>query len=415
MLTSSSHLTPVLATLTVHLIAFVTGDPGPRRLSCRGSANDPATFSNKATTDTGLTLAASLYRYRLVGARRIPPTWRSRCAAGGSVAVVMSTVVVFATGCANHSTNQDFPPGLPLRPVGQIALPGDNSRFGGASLDVQRGLLFISHIAENQLIEVDINAQGVVRTIPNIAAVHGVLAVGALGRVYANATRDNQVVAIDEITGQELGRAPTGAYPDGLAYDSRRRTVWTSNRKAGTETVVDAVTLQPRGVVDLGGEVGDVAYDSPSDRMLVALQGRNELAVIDPAAMTVAARVALPECDYPHGLSIGEQDRLVFVGCAYNASVVIVDETNWNIVGTYPVGQGPDTLAYDAAARRLYVAAESGILAVLILHDHNVPVIRSDLLADGAHVVSVDPNTHRTYYPVHGGPEGPVLLEREAT
>jgi hypothetical protein len=29
--------------------------------------------------------------------------------------------------------------------------------------------------------------------------------------------------------------------------------------------------------------------------------------------------------------------------------------------------------------------------------------------------VAVDPRTHRSYFPVHGGPEGPALLIREAT
>jgi hypothetical protein len=37
--------------------------------------------------------------------------------------------------------------------------------------------------------------------------------------------------------------------------------------------------------------------------MLVAVQGRNDLAVIDPAGMTVERRVELPGCDHPHGLA----------------------------------------------------------------------------------------------------------------
>ena len=323
-------------------------------------------------------------------------------------------LVACAAGCTDQAA-PTLPPGLPMRPVGQIPLPGDNSRFDYASLDVDRGLMFIAHPGENSVIEVDIKAQKVVRTIANIPAVHGVLAVGALGRVYAQATRVDQLVAIDEMSGQELGRATVGAYPDGLAYDSRRRTVWSSNQQARTATVLDAITLQPRGTVDVGGEPGNVDYDPDSDRMLVALQGRNELAVIDPATMTVGSRVALPDCDYPHELAIDQQDRLVFVACGYNATVVSVDENTWNVLGHYPVGQGADMLAYDNNAHRLYAAAESGIVAVLVLHGHDVPVIRSDFLADGAHVVVVDPGTHRTYYPVHGGPEGPVLLEREAT
>ena len=330
-------------------------------------------------------------------------------------------LVVLAAACSSspspqpQAAPQPLPPGLPLRAVGEVSLPGDNSRFDSASLDVDKGLLFISHIAENEVLEVDVNAQRVVRTIPNLTSVHGVLAVGALNRVFASATRSRQVVAIDETTGAEIGRVPTGDYPTAITYDSQRHTVWVANEKGGTATVFDADTLQPRGTPYLGADVGDLSYDPATDRILVALPAANQLAVVDPAAMTVVTRVTLPECDSAHSVAADQQDRLVFVACAYNAHLITVDATNWTAVATDPVAQGPETLAYDAAAHRLYVAAESGILTVAFVRDRKIQQTRAGFLADDAHVVAVDPNTHRSFYPVHGGSEGPVLLIREAT
>jgi DNA-binding beta-propeller fold protein YncE len=303
---------------------------------------------------------------------------------------------------------------LPLRAVEEVALPGDNSRFDYSSLDVQRGVLFIAHLGASEVVEVDVRAGQMVRTIPNISQVHGVLVVPALNRVYATATGANQVVALDENTGAELGRAPTGQYPDGLAYDPRRKAIWTTNESGGTETVVDAATMQPRGTVDLRGEVGNVGYDQDSDRMLVAVQGRNDLAVIDPAALTVVQRVPLPACKSPHGLNVDGADRLAFVACDENATLLTVDQTSWSVTGSNPVGDSPDVLAYDPAAHRLYVAAESGTLTTLDLHDHTLAVSGSGHLADNAHVVAVDPNTHCSYYPVPAAANGhPALLERE--
>jgi hypothetical protein len=43
---------------------------------------------------------------------------------------------------------------LPLRQVGEIALPGDSSRFDYASLDTERGLLFIAHLGASEIIEI---------------------------------------------------------------------------------------------------------------------------------------------------------------------------------------------------------------------------------------------------------------------
>src|SRR6266700_8363868 len=57
---------------------------------------------------------------------------------------------------------------LPLRHVGEVALPGDSSRFDYATLDPGRGLLFIAHLGAGQVIEDDIHTPHVIRTIPNL-------------------------------------------------------------------------------------------------------------------------------------------------------------------------------------------------------------------------------------------------------
>ena len=80
---------------------------------------------------------------------------------------------------------------LPLRHVGEVALPGDGSRFDYASLDPGRGLLFVAHLGASQVIEIDIHAYRVVRVIDGVDQVHGVLVVPQLHRVYASATGAN--------------------------------------------------------------------------------------------------------------------------------------------------------------------------------------------------------------------------------
>lgn len=303
---------------------------------------------------------------------------------------------------------------LPLRTVHELVLPGDNSRFDYASLDAQRGLLFVAHLGASEVIEIDVRANKVVRTIPNLSDVHGVLVVPALRRVYATATGANQVVALNEDTGEVINHAPTGNYPDGIAYDPRRNAIWTTNETGGTETVVDADNATVRGSVNLGGEVGNVVYDSTADLMLVDVQGRNDLAIIDPASLVVTKRVSLPGCDHDHGLALDTAARLAFVACDGNATLLTVDMNTWQVTGTNLVGADPDVLAYDTSAHRLYVACESGTVSILDLRDGRLTVAGSDHLADGAHVVAVDSGTHRSYYPVPAGSDGrPALLERE--
>ena len=305
---------------------------------------------------------------------------------------------------------------LPLRSAGEMPLPGDSSRFDYASLDSDRGLLFVAHLGASEIIEIDVHAGSVVRVIHGIDQVYGVLVVPQRHQVYATATGANTMVILHEDTGAQVSRAPTGDYPDGLAYDPIHTTIWTTNETGGSETVIDADTGQVRGTVPLGGEAGNVAYDPQGRQMLADVQTRNEVAVIDPASLTITRRVALPGCDHSHGLALDPEHRLAFVACDANATLLSIDLNTWTVVGAQRVGDTPDVLAFDPAAGRLYVAAESGWLTILDEHDRTLAVAGRSHLADGAHVVAVDPTTHRSFFPIpHDRSGRPALLTYQPT
>ncbi len=325
--------------------------------------------------------------------------------------VAVAAVAVMLVGCA-----RDSPPNAPpLHQVGHIQLPGDGSRFDYASLDAERGLLFIAHLGASEVIEVDVHAHQVVRTFKGLSQVHGVLVVPQRHQVYATATGSNEMVTLDEDIGVELGRAHTGEYPDGLAYDPAHATVWTTNETGGSETVIDAATHQVRGTVELGGDAGNVAYDPGGRVMLVDVQSRNSLAVIDPATLSIVRRVPLAGCEHAHGLALDPLERLAFIACDGNAVLLTLDLNSWKVTDAHTVDTEPDVLAYDPVAHRLYVAAESGWVTTLDNRPRQLTLTHREHLGDAAHVVAVDPTTGHSYYPLPSGPGGtPTLLEEAA-
>ncbi len=321
--------------------------------------------------------------------------------------LVAAVLGLAATGCIAPAGRAAHPPSASsaarspgLRIVARIPLPGSNSRLDYASLDSHRGLLFVAHVGVSQVVEINIRTGRVVRTIPGLSQVHGVLVVPALHRVYATATGTNMVARINEDTGQILSRTAAGAYPDGLAYDPANGTIWASNESGGSETVIDAMTGAARGTVRLGGDAGNVVYDPVSGHMLVDVQSRNQLAVIDPVTRSVIRRVPLPGCEDDHGLVLDSPARLAFIACDINSALLTVDMNTWRVTGTAIVGVEPDVLAFDGHAGRLYVAAESGWVTVLQRHGHGLRVIYSNYLANDAHAVAMDPATGRSYFPV---------------
>jgi YVTN family beta-propeller protein len=293
--------------------------------------------------------------------------------------------------------------------IGDIPLPGDASRLDYASGDFARARLYIAHLGAGTVIVVDTKNAVAVAQIPDVAAVHGVLAVPSLGRVYASATGTNEVVAIDEVTNKIIARMPGGMYPDGMAYDPDTKELFVSDEDGGTETVLDVVNNHRVATIPLGGAVGNTQYDPISKHVFVDVQTRNELVELDPRSVTVTARYHLADCVNDHGLLIDAAERRAYIACDGNARLLTFDLRTRAVIDSHSVGSEPDVLALDARARRLYVAAESGIVSVFDVASSPIHKLGEALLAPHAHVVTVDQETHAAYFPLQDIRGRPVL------
>lgn len=328
-----------------------------------------------------------------------------RPAASAVVATVVAVALVAAcSGGAAKKTGT-----LGLRAISDIALPGDTSRFDYASLDASRHRLFVSHLGASQIVVVDTDKLTVERTLDKVPSVHGVLVVPALNRLYAAATGTDQAVTYDATSLKQLNRVSTGRAPDGLAYDPDANAVFLSNEAGSTVTEIDATTGAHRAEIDVGGEAGNVAYDPTSKHVLVDVQSRGDLVVIDPAARRVLERHALPGCDHDHGLQIDPAHNRAFVACDGNAALLEVDITTFTITATLQTGTDPDVLTLDPARSRLYVLAESGVATVIDTSARPATLVARATLAGGAHSGTVDPNSHRLYVPIAELNGHPVL------
>jgi DNA-binding beta-propeller fold protein YncE len=306
------------------------------------------------------------------------------------------------------TTTTQSSPTLPLRRVADVPLPGGSSRFDYQSLDPKKKRLYIAHLGADAVVVFDARRRRVARNVTGIAGPHGVLAVPELGRVYAAATDTHQLVAIRDTTLAVVARTTAGTFPDGLAYEPVRKRVFVSDKDGDAAVVVDRSGHVVRRV-PLGGEAGNVKYDAGAKRMLVAVAGREQLASIHPVKLRVVARAPLPGCTGAHGLQLDAARRLAFVACEKNARLVVVDLRTHRATQTLTVGDGPDVLALDPSLHRLYVAAESGVVAVFAEQGRRLVKLGQALLAPSAHSVAVDPSTHLVYFPLENVNGRPVL------
>jgi len=318
----------------------------------------------------------------------------------------LAVLVVIHWACGNDTGGS----GLPLELVEDVELPGATSRFDYASVDPARHRLFFADLGGGALTVVDTRARRVVRRVRGIPSAHGALVVPGLRRVYVTATDSRELVTVDERTYRVLARTPTGSFPDGIAYDPELASVFVSNKAGGSETVIDAASGRLVGTVPLGGTAGNVQYDPIDRRMLVNVQSRGEVAAIDPATRSVERRFPVGgDCAGNHGLLIDAPARLAFIACEDNARLVVLDLRAGRVTASFPVGDQPDVLAFDAGLGRLYVAAESGVVAVFGRRGRTLDPLGKAFLADGAHTVAVDPRTHEVFFPLADVDGAPAL------
>src|SRR5712691_6771982 len=297
----------------------------------------------------------------------------------------------------------------PLRVVADVPLPGSASRFDYQSLESSTGRLFISHMGAGQLVVFDVRAGRVVANLDGFPTVTGVLAVPAEHRAYASATGDHAVVVLDDAALTIVARVPGPRFPDGIAYAPDERRVIVSDESGRRDFVIDARTNIIVREIELEGEAGKSQYDPGSHCVIVAVQTANQLAVIDPATATIVRRITLDKAiRYPHGVYIDAPHRLAFVAGEESGTLGVLDLRTLQLRQVLPIGSDPDVLAFDPALGRLYVAAESGVVAACGERDGSLAQL-GWYRAPKAHSVAVDPATHRVYLPLADVSGHPVL------
>jgi hypothetical protein len=227
-----------------------------------------------------------------------------------------------------------------LKQIAQVALPGAPVRFDYQSLDLAHHRLYIAHMNANQLVVFDTNTRTVAANLDGFPKVHGVWAIPELGRVYASSTGDHNVTVVDMASLRTVAKVGPVRYPDGLAYAPDSQRVFVSDEHGDADAVIDAPTNSLVATIPLGGGAGNTVYDPGSKHVLVAVHGKNELAVIDPATARIINRHSVDGIEHPHGIALDVPGRLAFVAGEGNNRVALMDLTSMHVLATAPVGKG---------------------------------------------------------------------------
>jgi DNA-binding beta-propeller fold protein YncE len=301
---------------------------------------------------------------------------------------------------------------LPLVLIRDVDLPGGSTRFDYQDTDTALGRLVIAHMNDDSVLFVSLADGATIRQLGGIPPPRGIAVADDVGLVFATSL-PNTLVLIDSQSMSERARVTTGDSPDGVAWDPADKVVGVSDQGSGSLSLIPNEGRGIRTQVDLGKETGNVIFDGTRGWFwitVVADTAPDRLVGVDPTSGLVKTTIELPGCKGAHGLRLHPDGRSAFVACESNSVLLRVDLASAQLVGSSPTGQIPDVMAIDPDLGWLYVAAENGDLTVFDLRQPGITMVGHDRPGNESHTVSVDPKTHRVFFPLASGPKGTPIL-----
>jgi len=265
--------------------------------------------------------------------------------------------------------------------------------------------MYVAHTGADRIDVIDCAAGSWLRALPDHPGVAGIL-IDADADLLFTSDRAAAQVSVYRCSGETLlARVAVGPRPNGLAFDPRRRRLFSFNlgEPAGencTASVIDLGQHEVIGTVPLPGRPRWACYDPATDQVYVNIRTPAGILAISAADLAVERVIVVP-ADGPHGLWI-DGDRLF---CAADGkALVVLHRDTGTVQASLSLPGPPDVVMHDPLLGHLYVAiGDPGVIAVA--DTRSLQMIESVPTELGAHTLGIDPRRHAVYVllPASGG------------
>jgi DNA-binding beta-propeller fold protein YncE len=226
--------------------------------------------------------------------------------------------------------------------------------------------------------------------------VHGALPLPGSNLVLSSNGKSNDATLFDGASGKIEAKFPTGASPDVMAVEPKSGLVAIFNGKSQDATLYDPRARAVVGSINVGGKP-EFAVGDGQGRLLLNLEDKATIAVIDVAARKVTGHFALPGCESPTGLALAKKLGVLIAACD-NKVAKIIDAATGKDLATLSICDGPDGAMVDERRSRAFIPCGDGTMSVLALPSREgVAVAATVATGAGARTGAVDEATGRVY------------------
>lgn len=211
-------------------------------------------------------------------------------------------------------------------------------------LNPRDGLLYVTTEIDHTVTVINPETMKIVGSIPTGAKESHMLAISRDGRRgYTANVGAGSVSALDLVHRKLIAVIPVAQVVQRIAVSNDGNLAFTSDQKQPRLAVIDTKTNRVKTWVPLDG-TGYGAAATPDGRsLLVAIPGKNEVAVVNLGSMRVVRNIAVPKS--PQEILIAPNGK-AYVSCAGARQVAAIDLADWNVGQKIDVGKFDDGLAW---------------------------------------------------------------------
>lgn len=282
--------------------------------------------------------------------------------------------------------------------TGFIPIPaGKAPGFDHADVYYAGRRMYVAHTGADRIDVLDCENGAYLRSLPDLPGVAGVLIDAEHDLLFSSDRAAARVSVFRCSDEQLLGQITVRPHPNGLAYDRRRRQLYSFNlgEPVGTDctaSVIDIDSMNVTAEILLPGRPRWAAYDPTSDLVYANIRDPAVILRIDPDYAAIVGSIDVPVAG-PHGLWI-DGDRLY---CAADGGeLVVLHRDSGDVTTSIPLPGSPDVVTFDAVAQRLYVAVgDPGTVSVI--DTVGLALLETVETEPGAHTLAWDPGGATLY------------------
>ncbi len=283
-----------------------------------------------------------------------------------------------------------------LRQIAMIDIPG---RPGFDGLGFVNGYLVMSHAGADSLDVFDLPRRRLVTQVTGMKGPTGIAVDQRGAKIYVANSDGNNIALVSTRTWQVLETIPVENSPQALLLTPDGQRLYVADWQDGAISSVDLAQGNRVSTARVGGSPEYLAYDPQRKLLFATLQDQHQIVALD-AALQVVKRYQLT-ASQPTGLAFDAKARRLYVAVRY--AVLALDEDTGAEAGRVATPAGTDMLWFDAPSSTLYAAAV-GSIAMITAGPGKLEKVGELQTEVRGHVLAFDPTTNIIYMP--GGREG---------